>query len=201
MPPRSDDLAEPLPSAPDLVDPIIGYRQWRLLDGTLKSMFIAEDWLAASRHAGCYAGRHEPADAPAKDCSCGIYAYYDPVPRMASAGTRELVGGVIVLWGRVELHATGMRAEHARLVALELPLSRARKRREVVAAAQRLGVVAVPHHKLSATALRHGLPLGREMRPSSGPADPYQHRLPSVPWSALAPERRRRYRRRIIPRG
>lgn len=197
----TDDIA--LATAPDLVDPIVGFRQWRLADGVLKSMFIASEWRDAEQHARCYVGNHDPANVPAKACSCGIYAYYDLVPRTASAGTRELVGGVVVLWGRVELHVTGMRAEHALLVALELPLTRGRKFREVMQAAESLGVDAVTHRKLKGAASDHGRPLGRELRPARGPGYPYDQidRLPTVPWSALAPERRRRYRRRIIPRG
>jgi hypothetical protein len=188
--------------APDLAWPVIGFRQWRLVGGVLKSMFVAGDWLAAEQHARCYAGRHDGTVVPAKECSCGIYAYYDPVPRMASAGTRELVAGVIVLWGQLELHPTGMRGEHARLVALELPLSRGRKRGELAAVAERLAVPVVPHRRLRAAAADDGLPLGPALRPEAS-ADPYQYRgtLPSVPWDALAPERRSRYRRRIIPRG
>jgi hypothetical protein len=192
-----------LASAPDLVEPIVGFRQWRLADGVLKSMFIAEDWRDAEQHARCYVGNHDPANVPAHACSCGIYAYYDLVPRTASAGTRELVGGVVVLWGRVELHVTGMRAQHALLVALELPLTRGRKYRGVMQVAESLAVPAVAHRKLKAAASDHGLPLGRELRPARRPGYPYDQIgvLPTVPWSALAPERRRRYRRRIIPRG
>jgi hypothetical protein len=198
----NSDAAAPA-RAPDLIEPIIGFRQWRLAGGVLKSMFIADDWRDAEQHARCYVGNHDPANVPAKECSCGIYGYYDPVPRTASAGTRELVGGVVVLWGQVELHVSGMRAEHALLVALELPLTGGRKRREVIKVADSLGVPAVSHRKLKAAAKEYGRVLGRELRPARGPGYPYDQigMLPTVPWSALAPERRRRYRRRIIPRG
>jgi hypothetical protein len=57
------------------------------------------------------------------------------------------------------MHATGMRAEHARVLALELPLSRGRKRRGVVEVAERLGVPAVRHRELKAVAAEHGSPL------------------------------------------
>jgi hypothetical protein len=188
--------------APDLAWPIVAFRQWRLVDGVLKSMFVAGDWLEPEQHARCYARLHNDEDVPAKECSCGIYAYYDPVPRMASAGTRELVAGVVVLWGQIELHATGLRGEYARLIALELPLSRGRKRRELAAAAARLSVPVVPHRRLRAAAADDGFPVGAELRPA-GSGDPYQYRgtFPNVPWELLAPERRKRYRRRIIPRG
>ena len=45
--------------------------------------------------------------APQNGCTCGFYAWYAPTPRTASAGTSELVGGAVALWGRVELHAHG----------------------------------------------------------------------------------------------
>jgi len=60
----------------------------------------------------------------------------------------SLVAGVVILWGRIELHGTGMRAAHARIVGLELPMSRGGKRRELERVAQELGVPAVTHHKL-----------------------------------------------------
>ena len=54
-------------------------------------------------------------------------------------GDSDFVAGVVIVWGRIELHATGMRAAHARIVALELPLSRGRKRRQLVRVARRFG--------------------------------------------------------------
>ena len=60
-------------------------------------------------------------EVPAKDCTCGVYAYYDPCPRTASAATADLIGGAAVLWGRIEAHMYGLRGTHARIVALELP--------------------------------------------------------------------------------
>jgi hypothetical protein len=79
--------------------------------------------------------------------------------------TRNLLGGVVVAWGRIEAHATGMRMEHARIVGLELPVSRGRKRRAILAAAERLEIPAVPHRRLGALAGEHGAPLQRALRP------------------------------------
>jgi hypothetical protein len=196
------DAGRALPSAPDLIEPIVGFRQWRLHGDALKSMFIDGDWEDAEQHARCYVGDHDPSDIPAHGCSCGIYAFYDPVPRTASSMT-DLVAGVVVLWGRIEVHVTGMRGEHARLVALELPLTHGNKRRELMRAAERLGVPAVSHRTLKAVGYEHGRPLGRELRPAARGIDPYREigLLPHVPWSALAPERRQRYRRRMTPHG
>jgi hypothetical protein len=86
---------------------------------------------------------------------------------MASAGTPDFVAGAVVAWGRVEVHATGMRAEHARIVALEQPLTYGGKRRELDTVAEHLSVPVVPHSRLAAVAMAHGLPLDPYLRPGS----------------------------------
>lgn len=145
--------------APDLIEPIVGFRHWRLAQGTLSSMFSMTTWDTADMTARCTGGNHDPAHTPASQCTCGVYAYYEPCPRTASAMNSDLVGGAVVVWGQVEAHATGVRAEHARIVALDLPLLRTRKRRAVTQIAERLGVRAIPHRQLKAEALAHGAPL------------------------------------------
>lgn len=152
-------------AAPDLADPVVGFRQWRLTEGGLRSLYSGVRWHSREFRASCALGDRDCHSSPAKTCSCGIYAYYDPCPRTASAGTRDFIGGAVVLWGRIELHATGMRAQYARVVALELPFSRGRKRVEVGQVAERLNVQVVPHRKLEAAALGHGLSLDPAMRP------------------------------------
>ena len=85
---------------------------------------------------------------------------------MASAGTPDFVAGAVVVWGRVEVHATGMRAEHARIVGLEQPLTYGGKRGELDTVAERLSVPVVPHSRLAALAMAHGLPLDPCLRPA-----------------------------------
>jgi hypothetical protein len=150
--------------APDLTVALVGFRQWRLADGALTSVYDGARWLDGSLTALCHGG-HLPEEVPAKDCSCGVYAYYDPCPRTASAMTRDLIGGAVVVWGRIEAHIYGMRGEHARIVAVELPFSRGRKRRAVLEATERLGVPAVPHRSLKSVALQHGEVLAPALRP------------------------------------
>jgi hypothetical protein len=150
--------------APDLMVPLVGFRQWRLADGALTSLYDGASWPDGRLTARCDRG-HGLEEVPAKDCTCGVYAYYDPCPRTASAATSDLIGGAVVVWGRIEAHMYGMRGRHARIVALELPLSRGRKRRAVIAAAERLGVPAVPHRSLKAVALEHGEVLAQALRP------------------------------------
>jgi hypothetical protein len=171
--------------APDLIEAVVGFRQWRLAARALTSLYGDVPWPRDELHARCMIGDHDPTDVPANACSCGIYAYYHPCPRTASAATSDLVGGVVALWGHVELHATGMRAEHARIIALELPLSRGRKRRSVVEVAESLGVVAVPHRDLKAVAADHGSPLQRSLRPSRSWATDVAHQPISIDSAAI----------------
>ncbi len=147
---------------PDLIIPIIGFRQWRIVDGEPISVYDGAPWPDGSITAFCHRGH---AEVPAKDCTCGVYAYYDPCPRTASTATPDLIGGAAVLWGRIEAHMYGLRGEHARIVAFELPLSRGRKRRAVVDAAERVGVPVIPHRSLKAAALEHGAVLQPALRP------------------------------------
>jgi hypothetical protein len=79
--------------------------------------------------------------------------------------TSELVAGAVALSGRIELHAHGMRAQHASVVALALPLSRWSKRRRTIAAAERLGIPAVPAGRLAVATLDAGRIIPESMRP------------------------------------
>ena len=150
--------------APDLVVALVGFRQWRLMPDGLASMYHGAYWREGSLTARCDNG-HDDEQVPVKDCSCGVYAYYEPCPRTASAATPDLIGGAVVVWGRIEAHIYGMRGKHARIVALELPLSRGRKRRALIEATERLGVPAVPHRSLKSVALEHGEVLDPALRP------------------------------------
>jgi len=150
--------------APDLVAPILGFRQWRLREGALWSPFSHVRWGDAELRACCSTGVHEDL-APVKQCTCGIYAYYTPCPRMASTGTVEFVSGAVAVWGHIELHATGLRASHARIVALERPPLGAIKRRRLLEAAESLGVPVVRHRNLPTVASEHGSILPRSLRP------------------------------------
>jgi hypothetical protein len=171
-------------AAPDLVSAVIGFRQWRLHGDELWSFRAAERWGRGVHTAHCVAHAHA---APANGCTCGIYAWYSPTPRGASAMTPDLVGGAVALWGQIELHAHGVRAQHAMIVALALPLSWGAKRRKIVAAADALEVHAVPARLLKATALAHGGVIPRRMRPPdttpnkrAAPGEPAPARLYAV---------------------
>jgi hypothetical protein len=172
------------PAAPDLITAVIGFRQWRVVGDELWSVRADDRWRRGVHTAHCPEHGHI---APANGCTCGIYAWYAPTPRGASALTSDLVGGAVALWGQVELHAHGMRAQHAMVVALALPFSRWAKRRRIRAVAADLEVAAVPARRLRAVALEHGDIIPRRMRPPdttpnkrAAPGEPAPARLYAV---------------------
>jgi hypothetical protein len=58
---------------------------------------------------------------PGDDCSCGFYAYYDPLIYNSGHGSLQApygVTGVASAWGDVVLHAFGWRAQYARVEAI-----------------------------------------------------------------------------------
>jgi hypothetical protein len=152
--------------APDLVEAVIGYRQWRLHDGALWSAYSDDRWQRGVNAARCHAvGAGHAEGAPGHECSCGIHAWYRPCPQLAAPATSSLVSGAVALWGEIELHSSGMRAQYGMVVALVRPVLGRDKRREVVRIAAALEVEAVPGRRLQAVALRHGSPVPPTLRP------------------------------------
>lgn len=154
-------------SAPDLIEPVLGFRQWRVSRDGLRSLHCDERWTSATMEARCLVGTHPDDEAPVPECQCGLHAWYRRTPRLASAATADLVCGAVVLWGRIELHAQGMRGQYARIVALALPLHRGAKRRALADAARRLRVPAVPYGEMAALAARAGSPVPDLLKPSA----------------------------------
>jgi hypothetical protein len=148
--------------------PIIGYREWVLVGEEILSPLARTPWHTGVMQAECLpdcraaqglwrtASAHsEPAPAPG--CVCGIYALFTP----HRPGRRErltCVRGAVVLWGRIELHRRGMRAEFARIVTLALPSSR-RHAHALAQLAERLDVEAVRARNLPHAARAYGEPL------------------------------------------
>jgi hypothetical protein len=173
-------------AAPDLITAVIGFRQFRLIGSELWSTRADLRWGRGRHTAVCLA--EVPHDrVPAKGCTCGFYARYTPSPRTGSMFTADLVGAAVALTGRIELHAHGMRAEHAELVAVALPFSRWGKRRRTIEAAAALGAAAVPARRLVAATEPFGRVVPTQLRPPdvmpnkrAAPGEPAPARLNAV---------------------
>jgi hypothetical protein len=161
--------------SPDLSRPIIGYREWVLVGDEILSPLARTPWEAGPMQAECLpscrgarglwrtASAH-PGPAPDPGCACGIYALFTP-HRPGGRQRLALVRGAVVLWGRIELHQRGMRAEFARIVALALPSS-GRHADLVAQVAELLDVEAVRARELPVAALAYGEPLEPTLIPT-----------------------------------
>ena len=150
--------------APDLVEPVVAYRNWRVIEGKLRSLYLPVFWMQPVQQAECRIGRaggerapEEPAHmAPADTCVCGIYASHEPDREFPTMDFRG-VTGIVTLWGTIQVHPEGMRAEYARVEALALYDRWSRRQRDAVqAVAEELGVDLVPLDELEAAAPRYG---------------------------------------------
>ena len=162
-----------LAAAPDLIERVVGFRAWRVIDDRLLSPYIPCRWKGRTMHAECWPanrsltkGRgwlNRPHPVPHADCQCGIYAYHRPGAR-AYYGEFEWVEGVVSAWGRVVSHHDGFRAEHARIEALALSGGQ-RRRDRARAVAERLEVPLVEPGELPAAAAAAGAPLPAALIP------------------------------------
>jgi hypothetical protein len=162
-------------SAPDLAAPVVGFRAWRIVGERLLSPFIPCRWEGRVLHAACFdANRRlqlgrgwldEPHESPHPDCQCGIYAYHRPGVQ-AYYGDFDWTEGVISVWGRIEAHRDGLRAEHARIECLARPPAHEPERRRAVEAiAAALDVPHVPRAELQDVAAGLGGALPATLRP------------------------------------
>jgi hypothetical protein len=160
---------------PDLIEPVVGFRKWRLVRDRLSSPFIPLRWEEAEVQAECFPANRallfgkgwlqEPHRAPHPDCKCGIYAYHYP-PSRGPIPYLDRITGVVALWGKIEVHRDGMRAEHARIGALAYlhDLGRDHEQR-VRYIATGLGVDVVEQSELALAAQEYGKRLPAEMIP------------------------------------
>lgn len=163
--------------APDLVSPVIGFRAWRLGRDRLLSPYIPCRWEGRTMHAECYDANRtllrgqgwlaQPHGSPHRSCQCGIYAYHRPGLR-AYYGEWAWAEGIIAAWGRIEVHADGFRAEHARIEVLARP---DREDPAVVATIEQvaagLGVPLLARSELGAAAESFGATLPESMLPAA----------------------------------
>jgi hypothetical protein len=146
--------------APDLIEPIVGFRNWRVIDGVLTSPYAGSEWHEPLMCGRCLVRGHP---APQPDCDCGVSAYHEPQLRFSTVDFRG-VSGIVTLWGRVEVHEDRMRAEFARIEALALyGRWSARQRGAVTTIARQLGVDLVDVHEQAAAAAAYGAALPPEL--------------------------------------
>lgn len=161
--------------APDLIAPVIGFRAWRLGADRLLSPYIPCRWEGRTMHAQCYDANRTllrgegwldaPHPSPDPRCQCGIYAYHRPGLR-AYYGEFAWAEGIIAAWGRIEVHADGFRAEHARIEALARPdRDTPAVHRTIEAVAAGLGVPLLERAELAGAAEAYGRPLPASSMP------------------------------------
>ena len=160
---------------PDLVEAVIGFRKWRVVANHLTSPYIPLRWERPVVHARCFPANRSllfgrgwldaPHSAPDPRCRCGVYAWHS-LPPTGPVPDPDRVFGAVALWGRIEVHADGMRAEHASIAALGLTRGLGeRHRRRMQSIAAELGVELVDVAELPAAARRHGSPLPETLLP------------------------------------
>ena len=160
--------------APDLIEPVVGFRNWRILRaGELSSPYFPVPWSEPVMRAECRRWRtpealvDTPHAAPQPECGCGIRAYHTPTGEFSKVDYRG-VSGIVTVWGRIEIGADEMRAELARVEALAVYSRWSRRQRDAVQeVAANLGAELVDLRELGAAAASYGAP-----PPASLLADP-----------------------------
>lgn len=85
--------------------PLIGYRGWEIdKDHVLRSLNDKRVWIPRmATEAKC----DQPHPVPARECTCGWYAYRE------AANAEGALRGEVALWGRVVAHERGWRSQFA----------------------------------------------------------------------------------------
>lgn len=165
-------LPPPLPPVPDLLHPVYAFRDWRLTADGLTSPRTGVRWPGPVLTAECRPRTPEslirpPHRAPGRDCSCGIHGYFQPGYDTSKVDYRG-VTGIIRVWGEVELHHEGVRAQFARVEALGVYARWTRRQKEAVNdVAAELGVDVVDLHDLEAAAARYARAVPPELVPAA----------------------------------
>jgi hypothetical protein len=149
--------------APDLIEPLVAFRAWRVIDGRLRSPYLPVFWEERVMAARCRRkdrpscqSRMVPHTPPHFACGCGIHAYYEPDASFPTVDYRG-VTGIVSLWGKVEVRSRGLRSEFARIEALaRYSHWSSRQQAAVAAIARELGVELVALGELASAADRYG---------------------------------------------
>ena len=169
--------------APLVAGPLYGLREWHVHQTAggdrIAGPFAATEWPADGLTATC---THADHAAPGGDCSCGIYGWHPTADSAETVldGGRGSVGGIVAVWGAVELHGVGFRAAHGRPHTLVIPPDAgARRERRVRRLAEAYGaeVLAGGPDELLAHCTAHGLGLdARAVSELLGPAERVRRR-------------------------
>lgn len=181
-PPVIEEVSPPLPESaefqtPDLIEPVVAFRSWRVVDGGLRSVYLPVFWTERDVTATCMGDEAPDADAsrsappghsaPDRGCTCGVYAYYGPDMNFPTVDYRGVVG-IVSLWGSIELHEEGMRAQHARVEALALYSRWTTRQIDAVRdIARDLDVDLVDLDEIEEAAGRYGRHISRELVPGA----------------------------------
>jgi hypothetical protein len=163
--------------APDLVEPVVGFRKWRVVRDHLTSPYIPLRWDEPVVTAHCFPANRslmfgagwldEPHSAPHPRCKCGVYAWHR-LPPFAAIPDPDRAFGVVALSGRIEVHEDGMRGERAAIKALGYaPELGDRHASTLWAIAERLGVALVEERSLAEVAWGFGGPVPAELLPTA----------------------------------
>ena len=110
--------AVPSPEMPTSIEPIVGWRVWRLhatAGGYALRSVMRDDIWPAGEPMRALCEQHRGFAVPSIGCTCGIYASDSPesLARANACSARTSVVGAIAMWGTVAEHATGMRSRFA----------------------------------------------------------------------------------------
>jgi hypothetical protein len=163
----SDQLDAPLLApegigrAPDLIDAVVAFKKWRIVDGRLRSVYEPIFWLDPVQHAECLAPNRSspPHEAPHSGCTCGIYASHEPDYAFPTVDYRG-VSGILTAWGNIEVHADGLRAEWVQVEALATYDRWSRRQTEAVhTVAENIGSDLIDLYDLEAAVGSYGVRL------------------------------------------
>lgn len=156
--------------APDFISPMHAFRDWRITADGFCSPRTGAIWTRRVMRAQCRPQTAEdyvrPAhEAPGFGCTCGIHAYYELSDAASKVDWRG-VSGIVTVWGHIEAHAMGLRAECVRIEALGVYHRWTRRQKEAVAGvAYDLGVEVLDLYELRGAGVRFGIALPTSVVP------------------------------------
>ena len=152
--------------APVVVEPLVGFRKFVIWGAFLVSPIARTRWEGPVMEAKCRlpdgfvrGGNHE---APDPICSCGVYALHRRVPMWSPPRGSW---AIVALWGRIQVHDLGMRAQYARICALAKPTGPGLTAFEALA--ERFLIDLVPLSEFEAAAADYGRPADPWMLPTA----------------------------------